>query len=272
MNGDEQSNVPRLVEQSWLKLWSFYGVEFSQLDSLQERLFYRFKNKHFLYEAMTHKSAVVEYQLNGSRQHYPTFALPWNERLEFLGDSVLSLAISSQIWQLNNKKYNEGELSRRRSFLVKEKTLAKIAKSLKLSDCLILGKSEERNGGKKRDALLADFLEALLGAIYLDSSFDVVSNVISSLYQQIKVDDRVDYFDDYKSKLQEIYQGVCKMTPHYKTIEHRGPDHHREFKVGVFMKQKKIACAWGTSKKQASQEAARHALSIIETEKTSEVR
>ena len=251
-------------DECWLELWSNHKLEFINLPLLQKKIGYQFKNPHLIYEALTHKSAVVDFRRNQANSNTTPLVLSWNERSEFLGDAVLSLVISTDLWHQNQRRYSEGDLSRRRSFLVKEKTLAMIAKEFDLPSCIILGKSEKKNGGKDRDALLADFLEALIGAVYLDSSYAKAREVIHTLYQKTLIDDAIDYSDDYKSKLQELYQDAYKSAPYYETLEAKGPDHDREFKVGVFMNEERLAYGWGRSKKQASQEAARHALSNMQ--------
>ena len=221
------------------------------------RLGYCFRNESLLVQALTHRSAS-----------YPTAqgGVPLsNERLEFLGDAVLSLVLSTKLIA-QEENFGEGALSQIRSALVNEQMLARLASEVGLDACLLLSSSEERSGGREKASLLADALEALLGSIYLDGGFNEANRVILWLYQP--------FFDqslkallrkDYKSRLQELLQNMFKDRPQYQVVEEHGPEHQREFEVQVSFHAKVLGQGKGLSKKQASQIAARSALDNLQT-------
>ena len=190
--------------------------------------------------------------------------LPWNERIEFLGDSVLGLIISSLLWRKENELYSEGELSRLRAYLVSETRLSQLASEISLEDYILIAKVEEKKGGLKRESLLADCFEALVGAVYLDGGFLSAYSVVEKIYLPLlEEEDIFSNICDHKSMLQEKYQERYKITPHYLTINTEGPDHAKRFQVGVYRNKKEIACAWGKTKKKAAQKAASKALDLL---------
>ncbi len=216
---------------------------------------YGFKDDTLLIKALTHKSYKNEVKQS---------AMPDNQRLEFLGDSVLSLAISGYLFHFYSQK-NEGWLSKTRSLFVKEETLYRIAKEIDLGQCILLGKGEEASGGREKDSVLADAFEALLGAIYLDSGLDSAMEVVYRLYENIfhSLDGQgfhPDITTDYKTLLQEIVQRDIKDAPQYNLIEEIGPDHDKTFVSEVCVGSQPLGVGRGHSKKESEQMAAKIAL------------
>lgn len=219
------------------------------LEQVENTIGYRFKNKNYLQIALTHSSYVNEHKLTKD-----------NERLEFLGDSVLGLIVSNYIFAYKSS-LKEGELTKIRSTIVCEKSLMHIAEKLKIGQYIKLGKGEKISGGAKRASILADAVEAMIAAIYLDSDFDNVSKyVLDWLGDTIKnaLDNKKN--DDYKSKLQEEVQKVRGRTLRYELIAMKGPDHERTFTIGVYCDNRLIGTGKGHSKKEAEQLAAKDAL------------
>ena len=219
------------------------------LEQVENTIGYKFKNKNYLQTALTHSSYVNEHKLTKD-----------NERLEFLGDSVLGLIVSNYIFAYKSS-LKEGELTKIRSTIVCEKSLMHIAEKLKIGQYIKLGKGEKISGGAKRASILADAVEAMIAAIYLDSDFDNVSKyVLDWLGDTIKnaLDNKKN--DDYKSKLQEEVQKVRGRTLRYELIAMKGPDHERIFTIGVYCDNKLISPGKGHSKKEAEQLAAKDAL------------
>jgi len=185
-----------------------------------------------------------------------------NERLEFLGDAVLEL-VSTEFLYNKYKNKSEGELTALRSALVRGKNLSGTAEKLGVFDCLFLSKGESRASGKARGLILANTIEAIIGAIYLKSSLDearkFIHNHILSIIDKV-ISDKL--YVDSKSEFQERTQEKEKITPHYKVVEEEGPDHNKNFISGVYIGNKLIAKGRGASKSQAEQDAARKALEI----------
>jgi len=185
------------------------------MDKLQKSISYQFNNLELLKQALTHRSA--------SKKN--------NERLEFLGDSILGCIISRELYQ-RFPLIDEGQLSRLRSYLVRGKTLAKLAKTIKLSETLVLGQSELKSGGFQRESIQADAFEAILGAIFLDSDYLTVSSVVLKLYEGLLNDaSPEDSLKDYKTQLQEFLQKKGHSLPLYELIETKGQDHDAIFYV-----------------------------------------
>lgn len=214
-----------------------------------------FKNPNLLVEAVTHRSYLNEHrEYSGSH----------NERLEFLGDAVLELAVTDFLF----KKYPaspEGELTSYRAALVNTVSLAERARSLGVNDFLLLSKGESKDTGRARDVILADALEAIIGAIYLDSGYAAAEQFIASnLYS--KIDDVIENrsYQDAKSRFQELAQEKRGSTPAYETLSEVGPDHNKRFTVGVFIGDEEIARGEGQSKQEAEQSAAEAALSLMQ--------
>lgn len=221
---------------------------------LEGRIAYRFTDPTLLYEALTHRSAV-DRKDEGVR---------WNERLEFLGDSVLGLAITRRLMSLG-AGLPEGELSRMRAALVNEKALAALARTLDLGQFLVLGRGTAQSGGRLRDSLLADAMEALIGAMFQDGGLAPAEEFIARLYNEHF---RSDWSHlkgmDYKTTLQEWTQEYLKITPTYQVLTAIGPDHAKEFTVQVLLAEQVYGEGKGHSKKSASQAAAQMAFAQIE--------
>lgn len=220
---------------------------------LEKKLGIEFKNKDLLVQAFTHRSFLNE---------NPNFYLDHNERLEFLGDAVLELVITEEIYRKYPKK-EEGELTNWRAALVNSRILSFVSKSLGFNDYLLLSKGEEREKGKARDYILANVFEALIGALYLDQGYKVCQNFIKkNILVKLPEIIRKGLFKDYKSRFQEKAQEKVGITPTYRVLKEWGPDHNKHFIVGVFLGEEKISEGEGSSKQESELEAARKALEI----------
>ena len=222
------------------------------MEALEKKLGYTFKNKALLLNALTHSSYANE------ARHGVTS----NERLEFLGDSVLSIIVSNYLFnQFPNMP--EGELTKLRASLVCEKSLCAFSRELELGKFLQLGKGEDKGGGRERDAILADAFEAVLAAIYLDGGMEIArKHVMNFVLRELKhTDDEV--FKDYKTALQEIIQRNPEESVSYILTDEFGPDHDKQFTVEVHLNSNIIGTGKGKSKKQAEQMAAKQALHLM---------
>lgn len=226
------------------------------LDSLQNSLAYFFNDISLLRQAMTHRSFVNE--RSGSEWKH-------NERLEFLGDAVLSLSLSTML--LNQyPDLPEGHLSKIRAGQVNEKKLASLSLQLGLGAYLLIGKGEERTGGREKPSLLADTFEAVLGAIYLDGGFNAALIFIDRLFRSQFKDANNFSTQDYKTLLQEYCQGRLKTVPDYRVFREEGPDHKKIFFVEVIIQGQVISIGKGKTKKDAQQKAAEKALVQLEND------
>jgi ribonuclease-3 len=226
-----------------------------KLKSLERLIGYRFRNSSLLNQALTHKSYANEKYKTSSGD---------NERLEFLGDSVLGAVISRILYD-ECPDYDEGILTRYKSQLVSGATLGRIAKDLKIGDFLLLGKGEEASGGRKHTSNLLCALEALIGAIYLDTDMKSAFRFIERFFKpEIGLVKEGKGFKDYKSALQQIVLKSFKAIPSYKIISEIGPDHKKHFIVEVLISGKRYGIGSGYNKKSAEQAAAKEALSAIE--------
>jgi ribonuclease-3 len=224
------------------------------VEELEQTIGYTFKNKDLLIEALTHRSFAYERGEGSS-------TVKDNERLEFLGDAVLELAVSHFLWHLY-PHYKEGELSRLRSAIVREEELARLAERLNIGQYLILGKGEENTGGRSKPSILSGAVEAILGAIYLDGGWESVMRFVETHFlpflEALSDKDPLSELDrDYKTRLQEWMQGHFKKAPVYRIDREEGPDHAKTFYVSVLMDGKVLARGKGRSKKEAQQKAAR---------------
>jgi ribonuclease-3 len=220
---------------------------------LEEKLNLKFKNRDLLVQAFCHRSYLNE---------NPDFYLPHNERLEFLGDAVLELIVTEELYQKYPEK-SEGELTNWRAALVNAKMLSKIANEFDFNDFLLLSKGEEREKGKARIYILANAFEALIGAIYLDQGYEACQKFIKkNLIKELPEILEKKLYKDPKSRFQEEAQERLKITPTYKVLDEWGPEHAKHFLVGVFLKENLIAKGEGTSKQEAEQKAAENALKI----------
>ena len=223
----------------------------NNLNRLEKDIEISFKDKNLLKTTFIHRSYLNE---------HPQESLPHNERLEFLGDSVLGLVVSEKLYT-RFPTYPEGDLTNLRSSLVNAKTLSKAAISLNLGDYLFLSKGEEATGGRKRLYILANTFEALIGAVYLDQGVDMATVLIEKkllIFLDHIIKNKL--YKDFKSLLQEKSQEKIGFTPVYKVTDEKGPDHAKIFKIAVFLRNKKIAEGEGNSKQSAEQEAAKAAL------------
>jgi ribonuclease-3 len=220
-------------------------------EELEKNIRITFENKDLLTEALTHRSYLNE---------YPRWPLPHNERLEYLGDAVLELLVSEELF----KKFPsepEGQLTVFRAALVNYQILAKVAERIGLQKFILMSRGEKKDTGKAREVILANAMEALIGAIYLDQGFEkmrpfvhefVMSNLDGVLASKS--------YKDAKSELQEVVQEKMKLTPTYRMLEETGPAHKRIFTMGVYFDAKLIAEGSGPSKQEAELEAAKNAL------------
>ena len=226
------------------------------MQNLQEKLGYFFQDPALLIQALTHRSFAHE---------NPAAHIQDNERLEFLGDSVLNLSLSHLIFD-RYPELNEGELSRIRAGLVNERQFRKLAEKLGLGKCLRLGKGEEKSGGREKASLLADAFEALLGAVYLEAGYEAAFRITETLLTPSLRSSRAGLLRgfDFKTELQEYCQGRYKQTPDYEVLKEEGPDHRKLFYVKVRLAGAGIGQGQGRSKKAAEQEAARAALEWLQ--------
>ncbi len=219
---------------------------------LQQNLNYQFKNINLLKNALTHSSYANEVRAAGSS----------NERLEFLGDAVLSIIVSSYLYA-EYPNLPEGELTRKRATLVCEKSLCSFSRELEIGKYLLLGKGEEHNGGRERDSILADAFEAVLAAMYLDGGMEVAKNHVMRFVLREEKSHTPAAFKDYKTLLQEIIQRNPEEAVTYILTDEKGPDHDKEFTVEVHLNSNTIGRGVGKNKKQAEQMAAKQALELM---------
>ncbi len=223
-----------------------------EIETLEEKLGYEFKDKKLIIEALTHKSYKQPYD---------------NERLEFLGDAVLDLVVGEYLFT-KFRDSDEGKLSKIRASLVNETGFDKLARALHLGDYILLSNAEDNNGGREKSSLLSNAFEAIMGAVYLEAGLKTVEKIairlIETNHEEISL---ASLFRDYKTTLQELTQARFGITPEYKVIASRGPDHKKEFEVAVYIEDKEYARAVGKSKKIAQQEAAELAVDILKEER-----
>jgi ribonuclease-3 len=224
------------------------------IEAVEKKLQYIFRKEELLIEALTHKSYYHE---NKEK------AFSYNERLEFLGDSVISIIIVEYLFLLK-QKYAESVLAKIKSFLVSESVLADIASSISLGKYLLLGKGEETTGGRDKQSILSDALEAIMGAVYLDSGYEKTREVLLSLFKE-KLESAIKSGDfyDYKTELQEKSQFLYGILPEYRVIKQQGEEHKRIFTVAVFINGEKLGVASGKRKKEAETLAAQMALEKV---------
>ena len=228
----------------------------STLTLLQEKIGYRFSDLALLQQAITHSSYANE--VDSSLLH--------NERLEFLGDAVLELSVSEALYA-HFPQAREGILTSLRSKLVSEPALAKLARTLGLGPCLLLGKGEEQQGGRNRDAILCDALESLLGAVFLDSDYPTTRNLIIDLLDPLWPDHLPPTRKkDFKSRLQEMTQQHFKARPVYTLLHSSGPEHAKVYTVELRLPSGVCHQASASSVKKAEQCAAQNALQALEDE------
>jgi ribonuclease-3 len=222
----------------------------AQLDSLQDRIKFKFSDIKLLNKALTHRSYANE----------NSETLKHNERLEFLGDSVFDILVSDYLVH-EYSEFAEGTLSKIRAAVVNETCLAKLAKNIKLGNYLLLGRGEDLSGGREKASILADTFEALAGAVFCDGRFDAASNIfLPLLIEEITKTAQSWSFRDFKSDLQEYTQNKLVCIPSYRVVREIGPDHAKKFEVVVMIKNEVEGKGFGRSKKEAEQAAAKMAI------------
>jgi len=224
------------------------------MQTLENKIGYTFKNKQLLQTALTHSSYSNEKGLDKSFCY---------ERLEFLGDSILGLTAAELLYR-HESKLPEGRMTKLRSELVCEKSLFVVASELNLGTYMRLGKGEEKSGGRQRVSVLADMVEAIIAAIYLDSDMSTAQSFIYRFVLPEKLDVSVPVVEDYKTKLQEILQTNSENKYEYVMLSESGPDHNKSFLFALELNGVQIGAGKGRSKKEAEQQAAKSALEYLE--------
>ncbi len=227
----------------------------NSIEKLSEKIGVTFKDITLLRTACTHRSFLNENRVAGMEH---------NERLEFLGDAVLELVVTSYLFRKFPKK-QEGELTAYRSSIVNTISLIKVAEHLGLNEFILLSKGEAKDTGRARSVILANAIEALIGAIYIDQGYNAAANFIAErVLEVIDIEDIIQNksWIDAKSKFQESAQEKVGVTPSYKTLKEVGPDHDKKFTLGVFLGDVQIAMGTGQSKQEAEQQAAVKALEV----------
>ena len=221
-----------------------------KISKLEDKIGLQFKNKDLLLQALTHRSYLNE----NTKWH-----LDHNERLEFLGDAVLELVVTEFLY--NNYPNPEGELTNWRAALVNASMLAKIAGDFDLNDFILLSRGEAKDTGRARQYILGNGVEALIGALYLDQGYESCRQFISQfILKELETIIEKNLYRDSKSMFQEQAQEKVGVTPNYEVLEEWGPDHARNFKIGVFLEKEMAGSGKGPSKQEAQQEAAKDAL------------
>lgn len=221
------------------------------MEELERRIGYTFKDKGLLKQALTHSSFTNEQKINKIGDY---------ERLEFLGDAVLELVSSDFLFRLH-PEMSEGELTKLRASMVCEPSLAFCARDLEIGNFMRLGKGEETTGGRERDSIIADVMEAVTGAIYLDGGMAPAKAHIERFILSDLEDKQLFY--DSKSNLQELIQGKLKKDYSYQLLSEDGPEHNKTFRVAVYMEQECLGEGTGRTKKAAEQQAAYKALLLL---------
>ena len=222
------------------------------IKDLEEEIGYHFKNISLLQNALTHSSYANE------RWHNSLLS---NERLEFLGDSILGMLVAEYLFR-NFPDRPEGELTRMRADMVCEKTLAGVAEKIHLGEHLLLGHGEEQGGGRSRESILADAVESVIAASFLDGGMEAALHFIKT-FILVEVPVSQLHNMDYKTKLQELVQQKKNQVLSYKLVAETGPDHDKHFEVSVSLNGKEVGRGEGRSKKRAEQEAARLAIAML---------
>lgn len=221
----------------------------NNISKFEEIINYKFKNKAYILEALTHSSYSNENK-----------SYAFNERLEFLGDSVLGIVVSDFLFK-NETELPEGELTKLRANIVCEESLSDVAKHLNLGKHILLGRGEEATGGRDRVSILADAFEAVIAAIYLDGGIEPAKTFVLKNMEEI-IEDSIKgrIFRDYKTHLQEVVQSQGESNIVYNLVEEIGPDHNKRFVMEVRLNDESLGRGEGKSKKEAEQSAAKQAL------------
>jgi ribonuclease-3 len=248
--GDAEA-AARIIEQHREDVGSRVIRLRDEFEDLQARIDYRFRDRGLLEHALTHKSRAAEDISGGVAD---------NESLEFLGDAVLGLVVADALFR-QYPTYTEGQKSKIKAAVVSTQSLARHAEQMRLGDHLILGRGEEKTGGRFKQALLADAYEALIAAIYLDGGLEAAEAFLRrELREAIDAGSAQTYARDYKSALQERLQALGRGLPEYRIAGEAGPDHRKLFSIEVVCQGEVLGAATGKAKKEAEQEAARLAL------------
>jgi ribonuclease-3 len=252
---DSAEDAHRIIESHRDEVGSRVVRLRDEFEDLQSLIEYRFKDRGLLEHALTHKSRAAEDASGGVID---------NESLEFLGDAVLGLIVADTLFH-RFPDYSEGQKSKIKASVVSTQSLARHAERLGLGEHLILGRGEEKTGGRFKAALLADAYEALIAAIYLDGGIDAARAFLArELEEAISAGEHPDFHgQDFKSALQERLQSLGKALPEYRVVNEEGPDHRKVFHVDVIVGGETLATANGRAKKEAEQEAARLALTRL---------
>lgn len=229
-----------------------YQKLLEQVSSIEERIGYPFKNKNILTLAFVHRSFF-----NENRRE----TLEHNERLEFLGDSVLGLLIAQYLYE-SFPEEPEGKLSHLKANLVEASTCAKFVQKLGLAEFILLGKGEKMQDGRSKESIQADLFEALLAAVYLDGGMDAAKEFFWKHFSEEIAEFVQKPLRNWKAELQEALQRNYQTLPVYKVIREQGPDHNKIFEVGVFLEEEHLGSGFGGSKKEAEQNAAQEALRV----------
>lgn len=223
------------------------------IELLEKKLKITFSDKNLLLKALTHRSYLNETKIKG---------LNSNERLEFLGDAILSFWISSQVYQ-RFPDFPEGELTFIRTYLVRTETLTKLSTKLNLGSYLFMSKGEELGGGRENPSLLANTFEALIGAIFCDQGLETVADFLKNQFKDLIDIKQIGPLKDSKSLLQELVQAQGQPSPIYRLISSEGPDHQKIFTMGAYLEDKLLAQGTSKSKQEAEEEAAKKALEVF---------
>ncbi len=227
-------------------------------EELERKISYTFRNKEILLRALTHRSFSHE---------NPERMIRDNETLEFLGDSILGFIISELLYNAYASQYTEGLMSKVKSYIISTDILSTKAREIELGTYLLLGRGEEKTGGRTKRSLLANTFEALIAAIFLDSGLETTKTFVYSFFKHT-IEDVVEndfHFNDFKSLLQEKLQGLGEMPPDYNVILEEGPHHQKVFHVDIRIRNVAVACGTGNTKKEAEQDAAKKAYEQILT-------
>lgn len=228
-------------------------MDTEKLAELEEKLKIKFKNKKLLYEALTHRSYLNE---------HPDWVTAHNERLEFLGDAVLELVVTEELF-VRYKEKAEGELTALRSALVNSSMLARRAEFLDLNSFILLSRGESQSMGRARETISANTFEAIVGALYLDQGYEACRKFVER-HVLIELSNVLEskLWRDPKSLFQEAAQDLLGITPTYKVLQEWGPDHNKHFIVGIFLGEEKVAEGEGPSKREAEVQAAKQAVQL----------
>ena len=222
---------------------------------LEKKISITFTDKALLKEALTHRSYLNE---------NPSWEVPHNERLEFLGDAVLELVVTENLFK-RFPNYQEGQMTSIRAALVNYQNMAVVAKSIGLEEFILMSRGESKDTGRAREVILANAMEALIGAVYLDKGYETAQTFINEFVVEMNIQQILTnhLYRDPKSQLQEVIQEKLKLTPKYEVLEEWGPDHKKIFKSGVYFGSTLVSEGEGYSKQEAEVEAAKNALRAL---------